>query len=85
MEQNAELAEAIESAFNPKEPVAIGTVVSMAATGTLSYLSFYGAIDNDTIGVITGVATAWLPVIGLLVRSQFTPVANRSQVGPAGQ
>ena len=76
-DQQDQLADAIEDAFSPKEPIAIGTAVSMAATGTLSFLSFYGSIDNEAIGVATAVVTAWLPVIGVLLRSQYTPLANR--------
>ncbi len=76
---NEALGNAIEQAFNPGEPVAIGTAISMAVTGTLTYLSFYGTVDNDTIGVISALATVWLPIIGLLVRSQYTPYKNRTE------
>lgn len=74
---NDALGDAIEQAFNPKEPVAIGTVISMAVTGTMTYLSFWGFVDNEVIGAFTGLLTLWLPVIGLVVRSQYTPYVNR--------
>ncbi len=70
------LGAAIESLF-AEEPVAVGTAVSMAVTGTLSYLSFFGVIDDRTIGAITGLLTLWLPVIGVIARSQYTPFAHR--------
>ena len=70
------LSDAIESLFD-EEPVAVGTAVSMAVTGTLSYLSFFGVIDDETTGAISGLLTLWLPVLGLIVRSQYTPYARR--------
>ncbi len=70
------LGQAIESLFT-HEPVAVGTAVSMAVTGSLSYLSFFGVIDDQTIGAMTGLLTLWLPVIGLILRSQYTPFAHR--------
>ena len=73
---DGELRGAIESLFQ-EEPVAIGTAVSMAVTGTLSYLSFFGVIDDQTIGAITGLLTLWLPVLGLILRSQYTPFTRR--------
>ncbi|MGD9710510.1 MAG: hypothetical protein AB7V46_00380 [Thermomicrobiales bacterium] len=72
-----DLGKAIEQLFNPKEPVALGTAASMAVTGTLSYLSFYGFVDNDAIGAVAGLLTLWLPVIGFVLRSQYTPFANQ--------
>ena len=72
------LGNVIESLFND-EPVAVGTTLSMAVTGTLTYLSFFGILDDQTIGVLTGLLTLWLPVIGLIVRSQYTPFARRDQ------
>jgi len=74
--KNEELRLAIESLFQ-EEPVAVGTAVSMAVTGTLSYLSFFGVIDDQTIGAVTGLLTLWLPVLGLILRSQYTPFAHR--------
>lgn len=65
------------TALFDEEPVAVGTAVSMAVTGTLSYLSFFGVIDDQSIGAITGLLTLWLPVLGLIVRSQYTPFAHR--------
>ena len=74
--KNDQLRLAIESLFQ-EEPVAVGTAVSMAVTGTLSYLIFFGVIDDQTIGAVTGLLTLWLPVLGLIVRSQYTPFAHR--------
>lgn len=72
----ADLSVGIETLFSG-EPVAVGTAVSMAVTGSLSYLSFFGVIDDQTIGAITGLLTLWLPVIGVILRSQYTPFARR--------
>jgi hypothetical protein len=74
---HAQLGKAIEALFSD-EPVAVGTAVSMAVTGTFSYLSFFGFIDDQTIGALSGLLTLWLPVVGLLVRSQYTPFARRN-------
>ncbi len=74
--QQAALREAIGTLFD-HEPVAVGTAVSMAVTGTLTFLSVYGVIDDQTIGAIAGLLTLWLPVIGVIVRSQYTPYAHR--------
>jgi hypothetical protein len=49
----------------------------MAVTGSLTYLSFYGLIDDRTIGALTGLLTLWLPVIGVILRGQYTPFAHR--------
>lgn len=71
-----ELGAAIESLFS-NEPVAVGTALSMAVTGTLTYLSFFGFLEEEAIGAVTGLLTLWLPVFGLIVRSQYTPFARR--------
>lgn len=76
-ERDDGLARAIESVFSD-EPVAVGTALSMAVTGTLSYLSLYGFVDDEAIGVVAGLLTLWLPIIGVIVRSQYTPFAHRS-------
>lgn len=77
---SGELRRTIESLFD-HEPVAVGTALSMAVTGTLTYLSFFGLIEDRTIGAITGLLTLWLPVAGLLLRSQYTPFAHREPQG----
>jgi len=79
-QQFPQLRDAIESLFD-HEPVAVGTAVSMAVTGTLTYLSFTGLIDDRTIGALTGLLTLWLPVIGIILRSQYTPFAHREGNG----
>ncbi|MEZ4500254.1 MAG: hypothetical protein R2839_09285 [Thermomicrobiales bacterium] len=68
--QQAALREAIGTLFD-HEPVAVGTAVSMAVTGTLTFLSVYGVIDDQTIGAIAGLLTLWLPVIRVIVRSRY--------------
>jgi hypothetical protein len=75
-QQFPQLRGAIEALFD-HEPVAVGTAVSMAVTGSLTYLSFYGLIDDRTIGALTGLLTLWLPVIGVILRGQYTPFAHR--------
>lgn len=59
-----------------KEPVMTATVFTSAVLATINYLELTGqyTLDDELLLLII----AWLNVIGLMVRSQYTPYANRT-------
>jgi hypothetical protein len=54
------------------EPVRLTSLVNAALTATLAVLLVAG-VDPDVVAAITAAVTAWVLVIGEVVRSRVTP------------
>lgn len=77
--RDEQIGGALNNIFSPsKEPVMWGTVLTSAVVATLNYADVAGyKVDNQLLAVVI----VWLNVLGLLVRSQYTPYANRKKQG----
>lgn len=70
----------IRDALNPlfwfaKEPAVMSGAVTAAIIATINYLELTGQYVMDD--ALLGLVIAWIGVISLVVRSQYTPYANQ--------
>lgn len=69
----------IREALNPlfwwaKEPALIVAALSSAIVASIDYWQLTG---HDVDDALIGLIIAWISVLGLIVRSQYTPYANQ--------
>ena len=58
-----------------KEPAVMSGAVTAAIIATINYLELTGQYVMDD--ALLGLVIAWIGVISLVVRSQYTPYANK--------
>ena len=77
--RDEQIGQAIGNIFAPsQEPVMWGTVITSAVIATLNYADVIGyRLDDALLGLII----VWLNVLGLLVRSQYTPYKHKQAGG----
>lgn len=71
--------EQITNAINPltwwaKEPAMMAAVITSAVIATIDYFELTG---HSVEPALLALVIAWINVIGLVIRSQYTPYANR--------
>ena len=76
-ERNEQIEKSITAFFSPKEePVMWGAALTSAVIVTLDYAEFAGhSVSTPALAVIL----AWVNILGLLIRSQYTPFAHRQE------